>query len=125
MNDLPKLDLAYGVLPPATVYVTLDPDAPVQNTLTFNVMNASTDPIGFNNPEGLTPSSDLPAYGDSTPNALDRPDVWFPWGTDAGDLATPGGATAIVASTKAADWAQPVQMSDPTLGVYWIRCPTD
>ena len=123
MSGLPAPDLAYGMQPPATVYVTLDDSRPVENKLVLDVMNASTEPIGFSNPEGLTPSSDLPAIGDTTPNPLDRLYVWFPWGEGPGDLAYPGDASSIVCSSLSPGWAPPVQLTDPTIGVYWILFP--
>ena len=123
MSGLPTPDLAYGIQPPATVYVTLDETEPVYNTLVVNVMNASTSPVGFNNPEGLTPSSDLPAITDTTPNPLDRMYIWFPWGDGAGDLSYPGDAPSIVGSSLSPGWAPPVRLTDPTIGVYWILFP--
>jgi hypothetical protein len=122
MSD-PTPDLAYGFQPPDTVYVTLDDAEPVHNKLVLAVMNASTSEIGFNNPEGLTPSSDLPAISDPAPNPLDRLYVWFPWGEGAGDLSYPGDASSIGASSLGPGWASPVQLSDPTIGVYWILFP--
>ena len=123
MSGLPAPELAYGIQPPGTVYVTLDDTEPVSNTLVLDVMNTSTSPVGFNNPEGVTPSSDLPAITDTTPNPLDRMYVWFPWGDGAGDLSYAGDAASIVSSSLSPGWAPPVQLTDPTLGVYWILFP--
>jgi hypothetical protein len=123
MNDLPAPDLACGIQPPATVYATLDQNEPVYNTLVLDVMNASTQPLAFNNSQGLTPSSDLPAISDTTPNPLDRLYVWFPWGDGAGDLSSAGEAGSIGAESLGPGWSSPVQLSDPTIGVYWILFP--
>jgi hypothetical protein len=123
VSALPALQLAYGVEPPATVSVTADRAHPVENTLKFNVANASGEPIEFRNPESLTPDSELPAYGDATENPLSRLYVWFPWGDADGDLATVGNSMAIVASSGSSEWAASNRMSDPVLGVYWILFP--
>jgi hypothetical protein len=117
------IELVYGVDPPALVYVTVDAARPVQSALTFNFANTSGAAIEFVNPAGLTPGDPLPAYSETAPNPLSRVYVWAPWGDTAGDLATDGNGTSIVASSQDSDWDVSKQLSDPTLGYYWILFP--
>jgi hypothetical protein len=119
----PELDLAYGIAPPTTVDVTVDPAHKIKNTIEFNIMNPSTTQIAFNNPEGLTPDSELPPYGDDSANPLDRLYVWFDWGTDPGDFSTDGDAINIRCASMSPDWAASNPMSDPLLGTYWTVFP--
>jgi hypothetical protein len=122
MTD-PPLGLTYGVNTPAVVRVTVDPLHPLDQTVTFNFVNTSGAAIALVNPDGLTPSDPLPAFADAAPNPLSRVYVWFPWGDGGGDLATDGNATSIVASSSQSDWDVSKQLSDPTLGYYWILFP--
>jgi hypothetical protein len=120
----PALELAYGVDPPAVVHVTVDPAHPVTNAIAFDVVNTSAGSIELVNPQELTPSDPLPAYGDAAPSPLSRIYVWFPWGDGAGDLATSTDAESIVASSGQPEWTVSNRMSDPTLGYYWILFPS-
>jgi hypothetical protein len=121
MSD-PVLDLGYAFEEPATVLVTVDDAHPVENSLTLVVTNRSGAAVQFQNPEGLTPSSQLPAWNDQA-SPLGRVSVWFPWGDASGDLATAGDSQSIVASSLNDEWTVSNRMTDPTLGVYWILFP--
>jgi hypothetical protein len=119
MSDL---DLGYAFVEPGTVYVTIDDEHPVENTLTLVVTNRSGAAVEFQNPEGLTPGSRLPAW-DDTASPLGRISVWFPWGDASGALATDGDSENIVASSGDTEWAASDRQSDPNIGVYWILFP--
>src|SRR3954447_23166155 len=117
------LDLGYAFAPPATVYVTVDDQHPVENTLTLVVTNRSGAAVQFQNPQALTPGSpDLPKP-DDTASPLGRISVWFPWGDASGDLATAGDSQKIVAGEATDGWYAPDRVTDPTLGTYWILFP--
>ena len=116
------LNLGYAFAAPDTVLVTVDDSHPVENTLTLVVTNRSGTAVQFQNPQGLTPGSQLPAW-DDTASPLGRVSVWFPWGDASGDLARVGDATRITCSSRVADWAASDRMTDPRLGVYWILFP--
>jgi hypothetical protein len=118
----PTLDLGYAFEEPATVLVTVDDAHPVDNTLTLVVTNRSGAAVQFQNPQGLTPSSELPAWNDQA-SPLGRVAVWFPWGDAPGDLATVGDSQNVVALSLTGSWAASNRMSDPTLGVYWTLFP--
>jgi hypothetical protein len=108
--------------PPATVLVTIDDAHPVTNSLTLVVTNRSGAAVEFQNPEGLTPASKLPAWHD-TASPLGRVSVWFPWGDAPGDLARVGDAQSIVAASVGPGWAASDRMTDPELGIYWTLFP--
>ena len=116
------LDLGYAFAAPDTVLVTVDEAHPVENALTLVITNLSGAAVQFQNPEGLGPTSRLPAWDDEA-SPLGRVAVWFPWGDASGDLATVGDSQKIVASSKVADWAASDRMTDPKLGVYWTLFP--
>jgi hypothetical protein len=118
----PALNLGYAFEEPATVLVTVDDAHPIENTLTLVITNRSGAAVEFPNPQGLTPSAQLPAWNDES-SPLGRVSVWFPWGDASGDLATVGDSQSIVASSLVAGWAASDRMSDPTLGVYWTLFP--
>lgn len=117
-----QLDLGYAFAPPAAVTVTVDDQHPVEDTLTLVITNRSGAAVQFQNPQGLTPQSDLPAWNDQA-SPLGRISVWFPWGDASGDLARAGDATRIVASSLVQAWAASPRMTDATLGVYWALFP--
>jgi hypothetical protein len=120
-QDTQPLDLGYAFSEP-TVLVTVDDAHPVENTLTLVITNRSGASVEFQNPQGLTPKSELPKWDDSA-SPLGRVSVWFPWGDASGDLARAGDSTKITASSLVADWAASDRMTDPRLGVYWTLFP--
>jgi hypothetical protein len=115
------LNLGYAFSEP-TVLVTVDDARPVENTLTLVITNRSGAAVQFQNPQGLTPSSELPKWDDSA-SPLGRVSVWFPWGDASGDLARTGDSTKVIASSLVPDWAASNRMTDPRLGVYWTLFP--
>jgi hypothetical protein len=117
-----ELNLGYAFVDPASVLVTVDDAHPVGNKLTLVITNRSGAAVQFQNPQGLTTSSELPAWNDQA-SPLGRVSVWFPWGDASGDLSRVGDANKIVASSRVEGWAASDRMTDPTLGVYWTLFP--
>jgi len=129
-EDTKQLKLNYGFGPPnySTVDITTDDKYPVLNELFLNIMNPSGDPVvTLVNPTELTPKDKLPPVSDTSwPVQLDRFYIWFPWGSNNGDLTTSALAAGISVSPAPTNTIWYTQeMSDPTLGRYWILFPKE
>lgn len=141
MADLPELQLTYGYSPAEgvpggpNVIVTTDPQVVVASELSFLIRNPADHPvINFDNPDGLTPDSELPPINARDwPTPVDRLYLRFPWCTAEsptqcrGYLTTPEYADGINVSPapEIADQWYTNKMTSPDVGVYWILFPKD
>jgi hypothetical protein len=141
-NALEPIGLHYAFLPsmewdlaPGQIVVSTDERAVVQNKLLFSIRNPLGHPVvNFENPDQLTPQSDLPPItaGQQWPKPVDRLYLRFPWCSKppvqcSGMLTTTGYSENVNCyphENTREKWYT-TRMSDPNLGIYWILFPRE